>query len=248
MQKFIVSDATESGQQVRISGQDARHICRVLRLKIGDPLSMTDGRGRDFTGKIDSVSPDRIEVEVEEEGPSQSESALELTLCTAMLKHKKMDEIIKQATQLGITRWIPFYSARSVPRANPKKEKRQMERWQSIAVESLKQCRRSRLVEILAPVPFDEMLDLVKGHSHKIAFWEEGGLPLSRIHYAESHSAAVLIGPEGGFDVQEIEVANGNGFAAYSLGPRILRAETAAVCAAGIVQYLLGDMGGAERG
>jgi len=244
MQKFIIDPNMKDGQNVRIMGQDARHIRRVLRLKPGDPLSMTDGKGMDCRGEIISMDANHVRVQIIKEEAASTESPLNLILCTAMLKHKKMDEIIKQATQLGVTQWVPFYSSRSVPQSNPKKEARQMERWETIARESLKQCRRGRLVTIVPPTSFETVLDMARGASHKIAFWEEGGLPLNAVKAGRMKTAVILIGPEGGFTVSEIQKAEKMGFRAFSLGPRILRAETAALSGACLVQYLLGDMGG----
>ncbi len=242
MQKFIV-DPKMTTEPVSITGQDARHICRVLRLKPGDPISMTDGKGMDCKGTIVSVSLDHVQVKITEQNTGRTESDLHLTLCTAMLKHKKMDEIVNQAVQLGVTRWVPFYSSRSVPLSNPKREARQFERWQTIARESLKQCRRSCLVEILPPMDFQQVLAFSKGCSHRLAFWEASDRPLTGTAPGENNKAVVLIGPEGGFEEEEIRCAVESGFISYSLGPRILRAETAAVCACGLIQYLLGDMG-----
>jgi len=245
MQKFIIEPDMRKGTTVTITGQDARHISRVLRLSPGDSLSMTDGLGTDCTGEIINITQTLVQVEITAEQAAGTESPLDLTLCTAMLKHKKMDDIIKQAVQLGITRWVPFFSGRSVPLSNPKKEVRQVERWQTIARESLKQCRRSRLVEILPPMGFEAVLDLTRGATHKIAFWEKSGRSLKELKTQENTGTVILIGPEGGFDATEIRMAEEKGFRSYSLGPRILRAETAAVCAAGLVQYILGDLGGA---
>ncbi len=245
MQKFIIAQGVEEtieiGCWVAITGQDVRHIRRVLRLGIGDGLSMTDGNGHDYIGVIKAATSDRIDVRIDEKIDSNMESPLEFTLCTAMLKHKKMDGIIKQITQLGVTRWIPFFSERSVPQSNAKKAVRQLERWQTIANESLKQCRRSRRVQIIPPTDFTDMLNRVNNHCEKIVFWENGRMALCQ--KPDVRSVAVLIGPEGGFSEKEIEQARESGFVPYLLGPRILRAETASVCAAGLVQYIWGDMG-----
>ncbi|WP_321492798.1 RsmE family RNA methyltransferase [uncultured Desulfobacter sp.] len=244
MQKFLIGKEALTADKVVIHGQDAKHICKVLRLKPKDAVSMTDGHGTDFTGCIEKISPDLVEISIVSEKKSLTESPLDLTLCTAMLKHNKMDEIIKQITQLGVTRWIPFYCKRSIPLSDKKKEGKQIERWQTIARESLKQCRRSCLVEIMPAMDFEQVLAFSKECSHKIAFWEASDRPLAPPDTQGSHSAVVLIGPEGGFEEEEIRLAVESGFVSYSLGPRILRAETAAVCACGLVQYLLGDMGG----
>jgi len=243
MRKFIIEPDMKKGTNVTLLGQDARHISRALRLSPGDPLSMTDGLGMDWYGKITEITQGLVRVKITAEQTSKTESCLDLTLCTAMLKHKKMDDIIKQAVQLGITRWLPFFSNRSVPLSNPKKTARQMERWQTISRESLKQCRRSRLVDIQPPMTLEDVLDMTRQATHKIAFWEESERSLCRLKNQGEGGAVVLIGPEGGFEASEIRMAEENGFKAYSLGPRILRAETAAVSATGLVQYILGDLG-----
>ncbi len=243
MQKFIIDLKQSQDGQVIITGQDARHIGRVLRLKAGDPVAMTDGLGVDYTGEIVTIGADRIEVSILEKKQSATESDLHLTVCSAMLKDKKMDGVVKQLTQLGVTQWIPFFSSRSVPCPNSKKISRRMGRWESIVRESLKQCRRSCLMDILPPMGFEEVLERAYPFHHKIAFWEEASLPLGRLGDEKKNSVIMLIGPEGGFSEKEIVKAEAAGFVSYSLGPRILRAETAASTAAGLVQYILGDMG-----
>jgi len=244
MQKFLIDTEAPDPDKAVIRGQDAKHICKVLRLKPKDTISMTDGHGIDYSGCIDRVSPDSVEISIIDKHPSLTESNLDLTLCTAMLKHNRMDEIIKQITQLGVTRWIPFYCKRSIPLSGQNREKKQIGRWQAIARESLKQCRRSCLVDILPPMDFQQVLDVSKRCSHRFAFWEASDRPLAGPVPGGNNRAVVLIGPEGGFDAEEIRLAVESGFMSCSLGPRILRAETAAVCACGLIQYLLGDMGG----
>ena len=244
MQKFIIDQDEQTAEKVVIKGQDARHIAKVLRLKPGDTVSMTNGCGTDFSGRIDQVQPDKVSINITEEQASATESNLNLTLCSAMLKHNKMDEIIKQITQVGVTRWIPFYSSRSVPMPGLGKEEKQVQRWRTIAKESLKQCRRSCLVDIVPPVDFQAVLDISATYTNKYAFWEASQKPLKgKEQQTENKSAIILIGPEGGFETQEIELAQQAGFTNYSLGPRILRAETAAVCAAALIQFIIGDMG-----
>ncbi|WP_020587475.1 RsmE family RNA methyltransferase [Desulfobacter curvatus] len=247
MQKFLINKEALSAGKAVILDQDAKHICKVLRLKPQDTISMTDGHGTDYTGCINKVSFDCVEISILSEQKSLTESNLDLTLCTAMLKHNKMDEIIKQITQLGVTRWIPFYCKRSIPLAGQKREKKQIDRWQTIARESLKQCRRSCLVDILPPMDFQQVLSFSKACSYRFAFWEASDRPLAGTISQENNKAVLLIGPEGGFEEEEIRQAVDSGFTSYSLGPRILRAETAAVCACGLIQYLLGDMGGSPK-
>jgi len=251
MQKFTIDPeqmtAATKGeyQRVRIAGQEARHMGRVLRLKSGDPVSMTDGRGTDYKGEVVGITPDTVDVRILSRSGSKTESGLDLTVCSAMLKDKKMDGIIRELTQIGVISWVPFFSKRSVPVPDSKRLDRRLERWRSIARESLKQCRRSCEVTIPYPCSFERVLELASDATHRIAFWEGSNQPLNleRGNSDPDTRVVVLIGPEGGFAESEIRIAEASGFRLYSMGPRILRAETAALTAAVLVQYLLGDLG-----
>lgn len=245
MQKFLINDIKDG--LALVHGQDARHICRVLRLNPGDALHLTTGDGMDYMGSIITASPEKVEIRITGQSVSKTESSLHLTVCCSLLKDKKMDLVIKHLAQLGIKEWVPFFSERAVPRPNSKQIERRLKRWETIARESIKQCRRSSLVTIHEPVDFMGALDLSAAYDWKIAFWENAAQPLGSLvqesgAVRSGNRAIVLIGPEGGFTTQEVSLACSIGFAAYSLGPRILRAETAAITSAALVQHILGDM------
>ena len=239
--KFIITDTTTLPFETAIQGQEARHIHKVMRLKPGDTLCVTDGAGHDYQARIILAAAGRIDIKVFEALESRTESPLPLTLCSAMLKDKNMDLVIRHVTQLGIREWIPFFSQRAVPRPDRKKLSARLKRWQTIADESMKQCGRSNRVQIHPPVPFDTLMDLSTPFDLKIAFWEQAHRPLSDLT-GPSSSILILIGPEGGFSKEEIKTAETCGFNSFSLGPRILRAETAAITAAALVQHHLGDL------
>ncbi|MCG8620051.1 MAG: 16S rRNA (uracil(1498)-N(3))-methyltransferase [Desulfobacterales bacterium] len=248
MQKFLIDPDLTTDGNVIIDGQDARHMAKVLRLTPGSRVSLTNGNGKDFIGEIAAISREKVEISILEEAVSLTESGLHLTICSAMLKDKKMDGVVKTLVQLGVTSWIPFFSSRSVARPNSKQMARRRERWQTIARESLKQCRRSRLMEVASPMEFNEVLRLSGDSAVRIAFWEGSDRPLTVLagespKNRSDDKVILLIGPEGGFSREEIRDAESAGFSSYALGPRILRAETAAVTAAGLIQYLLGDLG-----
>ena len=243
MQKFLISKESIDLETIVITGQDAKHIYKVLRLKSGDQIPLTDGKGLDYDGVILSASSDTIQVRLTQSRPSTTESSLRLTVCCGMLKDKKMDMVIKHLTQLGIVEWIPFFCERSIPTPDSKRLSSRIQRWETIVKESVKQCQRSCLVSITVPKPFREVLDLSDNFHQKIAFWEKSSLPLTQLSPTPSDNKAILlIGPEGGFTDTEIGLAQEKGFKAYSLGPRILRAETAAICATTLIQHLLGDI------
>jgi 16S rRNA (uracil1498-N3)-methyltransferase len=161
------------------------------------------------------------------------------------LKDKKMDTLIRQLTELGISRWIPFFAARSVSRPDAARLERRAARWQKIATEALKQCRRTQPPRIETVAGFEQMLAAGVDADIKIAFWEEeqSVLPEADRHGRVPGDIFIILGPEGGLTSEEIALARQAGFKSVSLGPRILRAETATLAACTLVQHLYGDMG-----
>ncbi len=242
-QKFIVPNIGILPTRVTIQGQDAKHIYKVLRLSPNDPISITNGQGKDYSAQIVSVSINKVEVDLFSAIDSMTESPLQITLCSGMLKDKKMDFIIKHATQLGICKWIPFFCERSIPFPNPKRMEKRYLRWQTIAKESLKQCRRSQIPQIFEPISFKQLLDYSDNYKQKIAFWEKASSSLDTLKdQPYTKKVIILIGPEGGFSQLEIKQCKEKDFSSYLLGPRILRAETASICACTLIQHILGDI------
>ena len=230
-----------------IGGSDAMHISRVLRLKIGDMIAVFDGRGHVFECCITYVSHNAVAAEVEKASDSETESRVHITFAQAMLKSKKMDTLIRQATELGISRWTPFFSERSVPTPDRKRMTARLGRWEKISREALKQCGRDIFMEVLSPMSMEEVLKTGQACDRKIMFWEcESSSPDAVVPMAadQIQSLMVVVGPEGGFSAQEVDLATSLGYETMSLGPRILKAETAAIAAAVLMQYRFGDMGG----
>ncbi len=243
MQKFIIPTIDSIPSKAMIKGQDAKHICKVLRLNQGDKIQITNGRGRDFTAQISLILRDAVELDILDEHKSLTESSIDITLCTGMLKDKKMDLVIKHVTQLGIYKWVPFFCKRSIPTPDAKRLKKRQTRWESIAKESLKQCGRSRLPNISSPLSFKDMLNIAGSYDAKLAFWEKATQKLGTLEKTDPiKKVIILIGPEGGFSQTEIKLAEQKGFSSYSLGPRILRAETASISSCTLIQHILGDI------
>jgi len=243
MQKFIIPEIDSIPSKTSIHGQDAKHISKVLRLNKGDRIDITNGQGKDYTAIIAYTSLDNIGIDIIDEHDSLTESPINITLCSGMLKDKKMDLVIKHVTQLGIYEWIPFYCERSIPIPNEKSMENRQQRWEIIAKEALKQCRRSRLPKISKPLSFKKLLDRSGSHDLKIAFWEKATRRIDTLKKTPSNNKIlILIGPEGGFSKEEISQSEEKGFLSYSLGPRILRAETASISSCTLVQHILGDI------
>lgn len=243
MQKFIIPEIDTIPAKANICGQDAKHIFKVLRFNRGECIQVTNGKGKDFTAKITFVSSDNIELDIIDECESLTESFIDITLCSGMLKDKKMDIVIKHLTQLGIQRWIPFFCERSIPMPDKKRVEKRKTRWETIAKESLKQCNRSKLPHISSPFSFEKLLNQAESYDLKIAFWENAIQKLDTLKKnLHNKRIILLIGPEGGFSKTEIKKAEEKGFLPYSLGPRILRAETASIASCTLIQHILGDI------
>jgi len=229
-----------------ISGSDAKHIRTVLRLKPGDKIRLFDNSGFNYEARIKGFRSGNVELDLVQHYKSNLEARLQITVAQALLKDRKMDTIIRQLTELGIKKWIPFAAERSVPRIKKDRVHTRVERWKKIATESVKQCGRATVPEISMPLSFEALIDFTGHYDLNILFWESeastnGILP----HSSENRidSIFVILGPEGGFTAREVHSARERGFITASLGPRILRADTASVAACTLLQYLFGDMG-----
>ncbi|MDX2497808.1 MAG: RsmE family RNA methyltransferase [Desulfobacterales bacterium] len=246
MRYFFIEPDKSTGSNFVITGSDARHIKTVLRLKSGDKLGLFDGKGFEYEAKIVDLSTGRVTVSVIRRFPSTAESSVQITVAQGFLKEKKMDGLVRQLSELGIIKWIPFIAERSIPRPDKKQLSARTKRWEKISREAIKQCKRGCIMKIGDTVSFEEILNLSQTADLKIAFWEDDLQPLNAKlpgPDGKINKIYALLGPEGGFTKQEIESARARGFVTASLGPRILRAETATVAACVLLQHLFGDMG-----
>jgi 16S rRNA (uracil1498-N3)-methyltransferase len=247
MRYFYWDGFDQSNPWVVIEGPDARHIKNVLRLKPGEEIGLFDGRGMEYIARIESFHARGIQVRVLVRRPSQTESTVDITIAQALLKERKMDGLVRQLTELGARRWIPFYAQRSIPKPDRRRAAARVQRWEKISREALKQCRRGRVMEIQSPISLNEVFIAARASDLKIVFWENEACALDAAHLPSRGKAIqrifAVLGPEGGFSEQEIEAARADGFITAGLGPRILRAETAAVAAATLLQFLYGDLG-----
>ena len=245
MRYFFIEHAKSTGSTFMITGSDARHIKTVLRLKSGDKIGLFDGKGFEYEAEIVDLSTGRVTVSVIRRFPSAAESPVQITVAQGFLKEKKMDGLVRQLSELGIIKWNPFIAERSVPRPDKKQLSARTKRWEKISKEAIKQCKRGCIMEIGDTVSFEEILNISQTADLKIAFWEDELQPLNAKlpgSYRKINRIYALLGPEGGFTQQEIESARDRGFVTASLGPRILRAETATVAACVLLQHLFGDM------
>lgn len=230
-----------------IEGSEARHIKNVLRLKPGDKIRVFDGEGFEYDASVHGFTAGRVELKIGRRFPGAKEPPVQIAVAQALLKEKKMDRLLRHLCELGLTRWIPFISKRSVSRPDEKRSSARAQRWHKIVKESCKQCQRSKLPEISKTMTFEDLLDHSSSYNLQIVFYENEAAKLKSLVTLDSISPPrkilLILGPEGGFSQQEIEKARAAGCIVAGLGSRILRAETAAIAACTLTQFLYGDMG-----
>lgn len=246
MRRFFLEKSKIENERAILSGSEARHIVRVLRLGVGDKLSLFDGNGWEYQSVITSKSSKIVEVAIKKKSPLQENSSIEVVLGQALPKAQKMDYIVQKATELGVSTIIPFFSARSVPSLDDERSQRKHIRWNKVALEATKQCGRLVVPQIEDIVPFTEILEKFKDNSLKIMLWEdEKNNTLKGLLKRNQPSPKVifLVGPEGGFTLNEVNLAKHAGFQMVSLGRYILRTETVGLCLLAILHYEWGNMG-----
>ena len=247
MRYFFFDKSVSTGETVIIKGPDVHHMRKVLRLKKGDIIGLLNGRGKSATAQIKLTEPDRVTVQILTCGRHAEPSRRELIIAQAFLKDKKMDNLVRQLTELGASIWIPFCSERSVSRPDCYRLTKRLERWRKISRESLKQCRRGRVMSIEPAESFHDVIQKAQASDLRIIFWENQTRAIDLTNMVIQHTQIeqifAVLGPEGGFSSSEVDLARSHGFITASLGPRILRAQTATVAAVAILQFLYGDMG-----
>ena len=246
MRYFFIDPSRVTGPEVPITGSEAHHIKNVLRLQPGDGLKLFDGTGFEYEAAIVRVSAQKVTVEIQHKARAAVPSGVHIIVAQAFLKEKKMDDLVRKLCELGMSRWVPFFSERSIARPDAKRLQARSQRWQRIATEAVKQCRRVDTPQIVGARSFEEMLDFSQNCDVRIVFWENETSPLAPGLASKDNppqKILLMLGPEGGFSDQEIERLQNSGFISAGLGPRILRAETATIAAVTLVQYLYGDMG-----
>lgn len=245
MSRFFINEKDINANSITITGDDVTHIKRVLRLNAGDSLTLCDGKGSDYSVKIEKVEGDRIITGIMSVERSSTEPPFEVTLFQGLPKSDKMELIIQKCVELGVNRVVPVSTGRTVVKLeNAKDTQNKVNRWRRISLEAAKQCNRGAVPEIEMPVSFDKALELSAGSQLGIIPYEKersGGL--KKILTGDFQSISVFIGPEGGFTEEEIEKALLKGLKPVTLGPRILRTETAGPAVLSILMYALGDMG-----
>ncbi len=245
MRRFFLEKNRVKESKATIRGSEAKHIGRVLRLGVGDTLYLLDENGWEYKAEIISKSSKLVEVELLKKSPPREDSSITVVLGQALPKAKKMDFIVQKATELGVSTIIPFFSERTIPSLDDKQLKKRRIRWKRIAAEATKQCGRLVVPQIEEMLPFKEILKEWSDNYLKIILWEdEKNIKLKQVlsDNQPQQKVIILIGPEGGFTAEEVDMARQAGFKSVSLGKYILRTETVGLCLLNILQYEWGEL------
>ncbi len=226
---------TSTKRTITLTADEARHLREVLRLKPGDEVSVFDGVGKEFRARVAQARRESAELDLDEEiEPARPESPLQITLAVALLKGEKFDLVVQKATELGVYKFAPLMTRfADIKLRDESDASKRVARWQRIALEAAKQSGRAVVPEVSLPVAFASLLD---GSSVLIS--EKGGHGLKQI----ANPITAIIGSEGGWSDEELDQARAAGAQIVTLGGRILRAETAAITAAALLQHRFGDL------
>lgn len=232
------------GERVRLGKEDSHHLLRVMRAQVGDHFTVLSG-GQEFHCRLLGHEEGHAHGEVVARRPAFGEPPVHITLFQGLAKGDKLETVIQHGTQLGVSEFVPVATSRSVVKLEPKKAAERVERWQRIAREAAEQCRRGAVPRVGGVEHWHVAVPRSRGFDLALVPWEEGGEPLRRVLSVAPppRRIALFIGPEGGLAPEEVALAREHGARPVTLGPRILRTETAGLAAVAAILFALGDLG-----
>lgn len=248
MHKFFVPKQNIVDSSAIIDGEDVKHIYKVLRLKVGEKVSINNCEGKEYIGEITLIDKKVVNINLLEESSINNESPIQVFLFQGMPKSSKMDLIVQKNTELGVKVITPIITERVVVKTELSEFKK-VDRWNRIALEACKQCKRSLIPQINVPIEFEQLLEeIVHMDLVVVPYENEEGYGIKKlvkdIDKKNIVKVAIIIGPEGGFEESEILKLTEVGARIVTLGPRILRTETAGFTCLSLIMYELGDLGG----
>lgn len=246
MYRFYVDEANINKDYILIEGSDVNHIKNVLRLNPKEQLIVCDGKGKDYNCIIEEIRKDSVLVNIIDSTTNETELATKIYLFQGLPKKDKMEWIIQKAVELGVYEIIPVSTKRTIVKiSDKKKERNKLDRWQTIATSAAKQSNRGIIPSIHEVLTFSDALDYARDLEIKLIPYENAkGIEATReiIHNLKgTKSIGIFIGPEGGFEEDEVDRAKEQGFAPVTLGRRILRTETAGLAILSMIMLELED-------
>lgn len=228
-----------TGELIQLEEAASHHLGKVLRMQAGRELMLFNGTGGEFAGVIQEVTKKYVAVSIAEHLADNRESPLQLELAIGISRGERFEWVLQKATELGVTKITPLITERTEVKTGGDRQEKMLDRWQHIIISACEQCQRNLLPELSAPVTISDWLNTVNADLRFVLHHRDSKtLPAEQ----KPQSVSLLIGPEGGLSESEIAQAQAKEFTALTLGPRVLRTETAPVAAIGLVQYLWGDL------
>ena len=242
MARFFVSPEELNDDTIMLTGENAAH-AKVLRLKVGEEVLVCDGQGHECCCVVTDVNPGQICLEVSSRQESASEPTVKASIYMAFPKADKLEHVIQKATELGAYEIVAFPSARCVSKPDDKSLKKKLDRWQKIAASAAEQSGRGRIPEVIVVKSYTEALARAAKADKAILFYENERATTLRQKLSDGdfRTISLMSGPEGGLEASEVEKAKNTGLSICTLGSRILRCETAPLCALSAVMYASGE-------
>jgi 16S rRNA (uracil1498-N3)-methyltransferase len=244
MQRYFVSNDQRTDVGVTITGEDARHISRVMRMKPGEPILVCDKAGQTFLCEIQEIYETNVRCLIRETIEEKSELPIKVTLVQGLPKGDKLEFVVQKGTELGAAGFLPFESERAIVKWDTSKVQKKLERLRKIAKEAAEQSQRSTIPIINEPLRLDALIAFSQSFTHKMVAYEEEAKQGEVKRFAsllstikEGQSLLVVLGPEGGLTAEEVNKLQQAGFVLAGLGPRILRTETAPLYVLSAVSY-----------
>ena len=241
MPRFFIDYAPAVGTSATIEGGDARHIAGALRMTPGETLTLCDGAGTDYVCTITAVDRETVTLSVDSATPTTAEPSLAVTLYMGLPKGDKMELIIQKCVELGVTAIVPVATSRCIVKLDGKDAAKKQARWQKIANEAAGQSGRGILPVVETPITWKQALTRFEKENTLLCY-EGGGQPIGKLVSPADTAVSLVVGPEGGFDPAEVEAVTAIGGKIATLGPRILRCETAPIAALAVLMEKSGNM------
>jgi len=247
MNRFFVSDENLRGKRAVFGQQHAHQIRQVLRLKRGDRVIVLDNKGYEYKVRLTTVGRNEVAGQITEKRQALGEPEVQITLHQSLLARDKFEWVLQKCTEVGVTRFVPVITERSIVRDADRLKENKLARWQRIIAEAAEQSGRGRIPELLPAVSLREALNSVTDFDCCLmASPQEQEVTLRSylraVEGTRPSAIALFVGPEGGFTDEELQLGKTHGATGVGLGPRILRTETAAVVATALILYELGQM------
>lgn len=247
MHRFFIPKTAIQDESVELPPSVAHQVRSVLRMKPGELIAVLDGSGWEYEVELTALTTSEVKGRVVGWKEVLNEPKVWVTVYQSLLKKDNFELILEKGTELGVSAFVPLETSRTIVKIKEEREDKKLKRWERIMKEAVEQSGRGRIPEIYAPMKPDEMLEQIGGYELTLIFSTgEGGYSLRQVFNSLGYmplSVAVMIGPEGGFTPEEVDKALQAGATLVSMGPRVLRAETAAIVSTGLVMEYCGQLG-----